>query len=100
MILNIPQTITLDYLQDGITTEVLMGGGAGGGKSVEGCYWQLKKRLKYPGTRGVIGRSTLKTLRETTLVTFFKVAKLQGVSDLFRYIAPTTIRFRNGSEIL
>ena len=42
----------------------LIGGGAGGGKTALGCYWQLKQRLKYPNTRGLIGRAVLKTLKE------------------------------------
>ena len=50
-----------------------------GGKTALGCYWQLKMRLKYPNTRGLIGRAVLKTLKETTLVSFFQVAKLQGL---------------------
>lgn len=31
--------------------QVLYGGGVGGGKSFLGCDWQIKRRLKYPGTR-------------------------------------------------
>lgn len=55
------------------------GGAAGGGKSAIGCYWQLKSRIKYPGTRGLLGRAQLKTLKETTLQTFFDIAKRQGI---------------------
>jgi len=51
----------------------------GGGKTALGCYWQLKQRLKYPNTRGLIGRAVLKTLKETTLVSLFQVAKMQGL---------------------
>ena len=72
------QTIALDYLQDRTTTELFFGGGAGGGKTALGCYWQLKRRAMYPGTRGFIGRSGMKALRETTLQTFFEVAAWQG----------------------
>lgn len=102
MDLSIKQTQALDYLEDGTTTELLFGGAAGGGKSILGCYWGTKMSMKYPGSRGLIGRSTLKTLRETTLVSFFKVAKMQGlVKDVhYRYVAPSNIIFRNGSEIL
>jgi hypothetical protein len=50
MKLNKKQTIALDYLEDNITEEVLFGGAAGPGKSLLGCYWQLKNRLKYPGS--------------------------------------------------
>ena len=79
MILTKKQTQAIDILEDNKTIELYYGGAAGGGKSVLGCYWQLKRRLKYPETRGLIGRSSIKTLKETTLQTFFAVAKLQGV---------------------
>lgn len=79
MRLTIKQTTALDILEDDKTTEVYYGGAAGGGKSALGCYWQLKRRLKYPESRGLIGRTELKTLKETTLQTFFEIAKRQGL---------------------
>ena len=79
MKLNIPQTTALDYLEDKETTEVLFGGSAGPGKSTLGCYWQLKNRFKYPESVGLIGRSTLKTLFDTTVPTLYRVAKMQGI---------------------
>lgn len=75
------QSEALDYLEDGETNEILFGGGAGGGKSLLGCYWLLKSALRYNGTRWLMGRSTLKTLRETTLNTFFEVCKMQGLES-------------------
>jgi phage terminase large subunit len=103
MKLNLKQTKALDYLEDNTTTELLYGGGAGGGKSILGCYWQLKRRLKFPGTRGLIGRANLKTLKETTLQSFFEVCRLQGLKadTHFRYNQQTgSISFPNGSQIL
>lgn len=102
MILNIPQTQALDYLQDDVTTELLFGGSAGPGKSTLGCYWQLKNRIKYPDTVGVLGRSTLKTLMETTVPTFHKVAKMQGVilGVHYKMYANKEFQFTNGSKIL
>lgn len=94
------QSTAMRYLLDNTTVEVLFGGGAGGGKSVLGCAWSIMMCLKYAGVRGLIGRSQLKTLRETTLNTFFEVADMMKINSLFTYIAPTTIRFHNGSEIL
>ncbi|HFK5565287.1 TPA: terminase family protein [Elizabethkingia anophelis] len=85
MKLSIKQTIALDYLEDNVTTEIGYGGGAGGGKSILGCYWQLKNRLKYPDTRGLIGRASLKTLKETTLQSFFYVANQQGLKANVHY---------------
>lgn len=47
-----------------------------------------------------MAREELKKLKETTLKTFFKVAKKHDVSDLFRfYDHYSSIRFYNGSEI-
>lgn len=107
MRLTIKQTKALDLLQDEKTTELLFGGGAGGGKSAFGCYWQLKRRLKYPGTRGLIGRSKLKVLKDTTLKTFIEVAKMQGIRQGEHYKItsshdkenPNCIVFFNGSLI-
>tara|TARA_R100001244_G_C5166881_1_gene131453 strand:- start:988 stop:2304 length:1317 start_codon:yes stop_codon:yes gene_type:complete len=91
------------YLEDDTTTEVLFGGGAGGSKTFTGCLWQIIRRLKYPKTRSVIGRSKLKNLKQTTLNTFFEVAiqycDLVPERD-FRYNAgDSTITFYNGSII-
>jgi len=103
MHLTAKQSEALRILQDDKTTELLFGGGAGGGKSALGCFWQIKNRLRYPGTRGVIGRAQLKTLKETTLKTFFEVASYQGLkSDVhYRYQEQKgLITFVNKSEIL
>jgi len=104
MHLTIKQTQALDLLDgDNKTSELLFGGGAGGGKSAFGCYWQLKRRLKYPGTRGVIGRASLKTLKETTLNSFFQVCAMQGIKNNSHYTYndnKSIIKFYNGSEIL
>lgn len=97
------QTKALDILEDSATTELYYGGAAGGGKSVLGCYWQIKRRLKYPGTRGFIGRSELKTLKKTTLNSFFEVCKMQGLISGRHYTLneqSSTIKFFNGSEII
>lgn len=103
MDLTIKQTIALDYLEDKKTTELIFGGGAGGGKSILGVYWIIKSALKYKGTRWVIGRSSLKTLKETTLNSFWQVCAIQGikVGVHFRYNEiKSLITFFNGSEIM
>ena len=97
------QDIAFLYLKDKETNEILFGGGAGGAKTFTGCLWQITRRLKYPETRSVIGRSKLKNLKATTLNTFFEVAikycKLKPDVD-FRYNASdSTITFYNGSVI-
>jgi hypothetical protein len=89
------------YLKDNETTEILYGGAAGGGKSALGCLWLIEMCQRYPGTRWLMGRSKLKTLRETTLNTFFQLSSKLGISNQFRYNAQEhIIFFNNGSEIL
>lgn len=103
MKLSIKQTKAIDYLEDNVTNELLFGGGAGGGKSILGCYWQIKQRLKYPETKGLIGRASLKTLKETTLQSFFFVAKQQELiaGTHYKYNQQSNIiYFPNGSQIL
>lgn len=73
------------YLKDDVTEELLYGGAAGGGKSALGCLWLIECCQIYPGSRWVMGRSKLKTLKETTLVTFFELVSSLGVHDDFHY---------------
>ena len=103
MKLNIKQSKALRLLQDNKTTELLYGGAAGGGKSILGSYWLLKMAFKYPGTRWLMGRSELKTLKETTLQSFFEVCRLQGLQadKHFRYNQQTgQVLLPNGSVII
>lgn len=103
MNLTAKQSIVLDILEDSVTTEVIFGGGAGGGKSIVGCYWILKNCLRYPGTRWLIGRSKLKSLKETTLNSLFDVCKIQGLTpnEHYNYNQQSgIIKFFNGSEII
>lgn len=82
---------------------VLFGGAAGGSKSFTGCAWQIERRLKYAGTRGLIGRSKLDALKKTTLRTFFEVAgiyKLRANKDYLYNAQSNVITFSNGSEII
>lgn len=82
---------------------VLFGGAAGGSKSFTGCAWQIERRLKYAGTRGLIGRSKLDALKKTTLRTFFEVAsfyKLRANIDYIYNAQSNIISFSNKSEII
>ncbi len=104
MILSKKQSLALKYLQDDSTEEILYGGAAGGGKSILGSYFILKQACKYPGTRWVIGRESLTTLKETTLISFFKVCKIMGMTAGVEYKyfdnPKNYIATKNGSIIL
>lgn len=107
MKLTAKQTKAICFLEDSTTEEVYYGGAAGGGKTDLGCFWQIRQRLKYPGTRGLIGRAVLKTLKDTTLQTFFDRAKKQGLKRGLHFDLrssqdkeyPNSIVFANGSVI-
>jgi len=96
------QTDAIRFLQDKVTTELVYGGGAGGGKTVLGTWWLIKSCINYPGTRWVMGRAVKKTLKETTLKTFWEVLKWVGLTrDYYSYNqVDGIIRFYNESEIL
>ncbi|RYY00790.1 hypothetical protein EON78_00060 [bacterium] len=103
MELTLKQSLVLDLLEDDKHTELIFGGGAGGGKSIVGCYWILKHAVKYPNSRWLIGRSKLKALKETTLNSFFDVCKIQGLkpNEHFNYNQQSgIIKLFNGSEII
>lgn len=83
--------------------QVLYGGGVGGGKSFLGCDWQIKRRIKYAGTRGLIGRSELKKLRLSTMATFFELCGSYGLvaGKHFTYNGQDhIIKWYNGSETI
>lgn len=88
-------------LTDDHTTEILYGGAAGGGKSRLGCSWIILSCIQYPGTRWLLGRAVLKTLKQSTLLTFFEVLQLFGLTrDLVHYNQQDgIITFWNGSQV-
>lgn len=73
------QALAFQYLQDQETNELLFGGAGGGGKSLLGCGWIIWSCLKYPGSRWAIGREELKSLKETTLLTFWDLCRKWGL---------------------
>lgn len=101
MELLLKQNHAVYYLNDDETTELLYGGGAGGGKSALGVLWLIQQCQKYPSTRWLMGRAKLKTLKETTLNTFFQLASDLGLSNQYKFNTQTNvITWNNGSEIL
>lgn len=101
MELLLKQEYAAYYLKDKETTEVLYGGAAGGGKSALGCLWLIEMCQTYPETRWLMGRSKLKTLKETTLNTFFELASKLEISTQFRYNGHDNIIYwNNGSQII
>jgi hypothetical protein len=98
------QKEALSYLAiDNECRQLLYGGSAGSGKSFLGCDWQIKRRLKYPGTRGLIGRAELKKLRLSTMATFFELCTKYNLiaGKHFTYNGQDhVINWYNGSQII
>jgi hypothetical protein len=95
------QYIALQLLYDNITEYILFGGAANGGKSWLGCLWLMHNCYVYPNTKYFIGREELKRLRDSTLLTFFKVLKFYKIpKEDFAYNGQDHyIQHRNGSRI-
>lgn len=90
----------LNALEDDIHTEIFAGGAAGGSKSFTGSLWQVLRRLKYPGSRGFLARARLKSLKDSTLLTFLEVCGKLGLKPDRDYIYNAqqgVIKFSNGS---
>ena len=101
--LTAKQKEALKYMLDDTTTELLYGGAAGGGKSYLLVAYAIITSLKYPGVRGLIGRSKLDALKKTTLNTFFDVCSQWDIKsgEHYTYNAQSNIiTFYNGSEII
>lgn len=93
------QDEALTILTDNEVEEFLYGGAAGGAKTWTGCVWLAFMCLLFPFTKWFIGREELKRITESTLITFFKVAKEYGI-DSFKFNGQKNfIQFDNGSRI-
>lgn len=71
------------YWLDSVNSQVervLYGGAAGGGKTVFGVGWQIDRRIKYPKSKGIIGRKHLTDLKKSTLESFDQI--------MFEHIKP------------
>lgn len=98
------QIMALNALSvDSDIRQLLYGGSAGSGKSFLGCDWQIKRRIKYAGTRGLIGRAELKKLRLSTMATFFELCAQYGFIPGKHYTyngQDHVIKWYNGSETI
>lgn len=89
-------------LFDSKTKNVIFGGGGGGGKSWLGCEWLLLQCLRYDDVKCFIAREKLKTIKMSTLLTFFKVAKHYGLKKDIHFTyhqQDSYIDFPNGSRL-
>ena len=96
------QEKAFEYLNDKETSEILFGGGAGGGKSFFLCSALISHCLTYKGIRCLLGRASLSSLKSTTLNTLFEVCEQWNLTTPkhYKYNAHTNIiSFYNGSEI-
>lgn len=96
---NEKQKQALQILVDKQTKEFGYGGAAGGAKSWTGCLWLAMQCKLYPNTKWFIGRVELKRLRETTLITFFKVCREYSIKGWHYNGQDHKILFDNGSII-
>lgn len=82
---------------------IMYGGAAGGGKSFLACAWQIYRRITYPESVGFIGRNELKTIKESTFITFIRVASEYYGYEFGKHYSYNDkyglITFANGSKI-
>jgi len=78
-------------------------GGFGSGKSFIGCLTGIYLSFMYPRNLGIIGRSTLVDLKNTTRRTFFEICGMLGLEEWQHYHVDkheSRLTFENGSEII
>lgn len=100
---SVKQDLIFNYFNDNITTEVLYGGAAAGGKSYGSCAFMIIKCLQHPNIRIGLARNELTTLKKTTIVSLFEVMNDWGlnVDEHYKYNSTTgEITFTNGSKIV
>lgn len=97
------QNLSFQILDNPQIVDVLFGGSAGGAKSYFVCMWAVMQCRNYPGIAIGLGRKSLKSLRQTTLVTLLsKVHPAMGVYEGdFRFNGQDNyIEYMNGSKII
>lgn len=76
------QEITLKALDHPQIVDILLGGGAGGAKSITIGLWMTLQCRNYPGIRIGLGRKELTRLKQTSLYTLlYEVHPLLGVTN-------------------
>lgn len=93
------QHLAYEALKDDTSKYVIMGGGAGGGKTWLICEWLMTMAICYPKTRWFVARNELTRLMQSTYVTFTKVASHHGFKDWKLNGQYHYIEFGNGSRI-
>lgn len=81
---------------------ILGGGAAGGGKSYVGSCWIIISCLRFPDTRAVVARKTLKALKGSTFNTIKYVLRTWGLEQDVHYKINNLeglVVFYNGSTI-
>jgi phage terminase large subunit len=100
---SLKQDLIFEYFNDKITTEVLYGGAAAGGKSYGMCALMILQCLQHPTIRVGLARNELTTLKKTTVVSLFEVINDWGlkIDEHYRYNSTSgEITFTNGSKIV
>jgi PBSX family phage terminase large subunit len=82
----VPEAAQIDFHKSTATWRAYFGG-FGCGKTVAGCVEAVKTALKYPGSKGLIGRYTDRELRQTTWMEFKTV------------LPPELIEYENKAEL-
>lgn len=80
------QAVAWEFLNDKVTTEILYGGAAGGGKTLLGCLYGIYMSMHFKDIRGCMAREELKSLKESTLLTFFDVCKVLNLKEDIDYV--------------
>lgn len=105
MILTIKPTLkqheAYEALRDDAIRCVFYGGAAGSGKTWLLAEWQMMQRIRYPGTKGFIGRNELKRLMQTSYLSLLKVHAHHGLTEKMWHLDGkyNFIEYYNGSRI-
>lgn len=98
---TIKQHLAYEALRDKNIDIVVLGGGAGGGKSWFLCESRLINAIRISGYKSFIGREELKRLMQSTYMTFCKVCMYHGMPKNYWKLNGqyNYIEFKNGSRI-